>query len=59
MHVTAAVVVCIAGVAALVAAVRGAKRHPEWSWRSGPARWLGTLGTALLLGGALNLWIWR
>lgn len=48
---------CVAGVVVLAAAFVGAARHPAWNWRFGPARWLGTLGTALLLGGAVNLWI--
>lgn len=50
---------CVAGVVALAAAFIGINRHPEWNWRFGPARWLGTLGTALLLGGVINLLIAR
>ncbi len=38
------IVLCLAGVAALVAAFVGAYRHREWNWRYGPARWLGPLG---------------
>lgn len=53
--VVVGVVLCVAGVAALAAAVVGTVRHPEWNWRYGPARWLGTLGTALFLAGVLNL----
>jgi hypothetical protein len=53
------VVMCLAGLALLGAAFVGTYRYPEWNWRYGPARWLGTFGVALLLGGLLNLWIAR
>lgn len=46
---------CVAGAALLVAAFAGARRHPEWNWRFGPARWLGTSGIALLLGGVIDV----
>jgi hypothetical protein len=52
-------VMCAAGVAVLVAAFVGARRHPRWNWRNGPARWLGTLGVVLLLGGLINVMIAR
>lgn len=45
----------VAGVLVLVAAFAGARRRPEWNFRYGPARWLGTLGMLLLLGGLINL----
>jgi hypothetical protein len=49
------IVMFLAGIAALTAAFIGARRRPNWNWRFGPARWLGTLGTALLLGGLINV----
>lgn len=55
MRLLASAVLFVLGAAVFVAALVGQRRHPEWNWRYGPARWLGTLAMVLLCLGLFYL----
>lgn len=55
MSIAVGMALCAVGIGLLLATFRLAWKHPEWDFRSSPARWMGALAILILGMGALTL----